>query len=77
MGACVSTQQGCVGGRFKKKNRKRKRIIGFRRRVSSQFSSSDNNKVDLTSLPQHSFSNPTFQGSCYSFFSFLLVFLFF
>lgn len=63
MGACVSTQQGCVGGRFKKKNRKRKRIIGFRRRVSSQFSSLDNNKVDAPSLPQHSFTNPTFQGS--------------
>ncbi|WJX56979.1 hypothetical protein P8452_42585 [Trifolium repens] len=65
MGACVSTQQGgCVGGRFnssKKKNRKRRRIVGLKRRVSSKLSSLDDNKK--LDLPQHSFSNPTFQGS--------------
>eukprot|EP00257_Ricinus_communis_P016994 XP_015575322.1 uncharacterized protein LOC8287053 [Ricinus communis] len=72
MGGCVSTPEGCVGGRLrssKKKTRKKKK--GIRRRVSSRLS--DHGSLDRPSSavppaaapPDHlsSFSNPTFQGS--------------
>ncbi|KDP21258.1 hypothetical protein JCGZ_21729 [Jatropha curcas] len=75
MGACVSTPEGCVGGRLRSKKKTRKKRKGIRRRVSSRLSdgSLDNNKFDrpLSSVsaaavpPDHrsSFSNTTFQGS--------------
>ncbi|KAK2636313.1 hypothetical protein Ddye_031105 [Dipteronia dyeriana] len=65
MGACVSTPQGCVGGRLrssKKKNRKRRK--SFKTRVSSRSSDRSQDKVDRSApLDRHSsFNNPTFQG---------------
>ncbi|BAT99338.1 uncharacterized protein HKW66_Vig0243690 [Vigna angularis] len=65
MGACVSTPQGCVGGRLsssKKKTRKRRRE-GLRRRVTSRLCKGSLDKVDVAGLPDCSFANPTFQGS--------------
>ncbi|RDX78414.1 hypothetical protein CR513_41310 [Mucuna pruriens] len=65
MGACVSTPQGCVGGRLsssKKKTRKRRRE-GLRRRVTSRLYKGSLEKVDVAGLPDCSFANPTFQGS--------------
>ncbi|CAJ1931631.1 unnamed protein product [Sphenostylis stenocarpa] len=65
MGACVSTPQGCVGGRLsssKKKTRKRRRD-GLRRRVTSRLCKESLDKVDVAGLPDCSFANPTFQGS--------------
>ncbi|XP_061365223.1 uncharacterized protein LOC133308598 [Gastrolobium bilobum] len=65
MGACVSTTQGCVGGRLsfsKKKFRKRKRY-GLRRRVYSRFSKGSLDKVDMLGLPDSSFVNPIIQGT--------------
>ncbi|KAH1058406.1 hypothetical protein AAZX31_02G023500 [Glycine max] len=65
MGACVSTPQGCVGGRLsssKKKTRKRRRE-GLRRRVTSRLCKESSEKVDVAGLPDCSFANPTFQGS--------------
>jgi len=65
MGACVSTPQGCVGGRLsssKKKTRKRGRREGLRRRVTSRLCKGSLDKVDVAGLPDCSFANPTFQG---------------
>ncbi|XP_027360906.1 uncharacterized protein LOC113869019 [Abrus precatorius] len=65
MGACVSTPQGCVGGRLsssKRKTRKRRRG-GLRRRVSSRLSKESLDKGDVTGLPDRSFANSAFQGS--------------
>ncbi|CAI8587774.1 unnamed protein product [Vicia faba] len=63
MGACVSSQQGCVGGMFNSsKKKRRRRTIGFRKNVSSSFDTTNNNNNNTVDLPQHSFSNPTFQG---------------
>ncbi|KAK7309549.1 hypothetical protein RJT34_06361 [Clitoria ternatea] len=65
MGACVSTPQGCVGGRLsssKRKNRKRRREE-LKRRVSSRLSKESLDKIDVAGFPDHSFVNPTFQGS--------------
>ncbi|KAL3036957.1 hypothetical protein AAZX31_01G037700 [Glycine max] len=65
MGACVSTPQGCVGGRLsssKKKTRKRRRE-GLRRRVTSRLCKESLEKIDVAGLPDCSFANPTFQGS--------------
>ena len=69
MGACVSTPQGCVGGRLrssKKKNRKRRK--SFKTRVSSRLSARSQDKVDRSApLDRHSsFNNPTFQGPFFS-----------
>lgn len=67
MGACVSTPQGCVGGRLsssKKKTRKRRRE-GLRRRVTSRLCKESSEKVDVAGLPDCSFANPTFQGWCF------------
>lgn len=66
MGACVSTPQGCVGGRLrssaKKKASSRKRKKGLiRRRVSSRLSNNSNNlEVDKFAQPDRSYINPTF-----------------
>ncbi|KAJ7943552.1 Protein ENHANCED DISEASE RESISTANCE 2 [Quillaja saponaria] len=65
MGACVSTPQGCVGGRLsssKKKARKRRRG-GIRRRVSSRLSDQSLDKVDRSAQLDRSFTNPAFQGN--------------
>ncbi|KAJ7953718.1 Protein ENHANCED DISEASE RESISTANCE 2 [Quillaja saponaria] len=64
MGACVSKQQGCVGGRLSssKKTRKRRRG-GIRRRVSSRLSERSLDKVDGSAPPDRSFTNPAIQGS--------------
>ncbi|KAK7367979.1 hypothetical protein VNO80_10000 [Phaseolus coccineus] len=65
MGACVSTPQGCVGGRLsssKKKTRKRRRE-GLRRRVTSRLCKGSLDKVDGAGLPDCSFANPTFQAT--------------
>ncbi|KAK7407317.1 hypothetical protein VNO78_09131 [Psophocarpus tetragonolobus] len=65
MGACVSTPQGCVGGKLsssKKKTRKRRRE-GLRRRVTSRLCKEPLKKVDVAGLPDCSFANPAFQGS--------------
>lgn len=64
MGACVSSQQGCFGGMFNSSKKKRRRTtIGFRKNGSSSLDNNNNNH-NIVDLPQHSFSNPTFQGSC-------------
>lgn len=70
MGACVSTQEGCVGGRLrssKKKTRKKKK--GTKRRVPSVLSDGSLDKFDTpdsvaAAPPDHClpFSNPTFHG---------------
>lgn len=72
MGACVSTPDGCVGGRLgskkKKKTRKRRRE-GLNRRESSPartapVSEGSPEKYDRSVPPDRSsFNNPTFQGS--------------
>ncbi|KAI8528451.1 hypothetical protein RHMOL_Rhmol12G0149300 [Rhododendron molle] len=66
MGACVSTPEGCVGGRLrsskKKASRKRKKGM-IRRRASSRLS---NNNLELDNKftqPDRSYINPTFHGS--------------
>ncbi|KAK4841506.1 hypothetical protein QYF36_011121 [Acer negundo] len=66
MGACVSTPQGCVGGRLRSSKRKNcKRRKSFKTRVSSRLSDRSQDKVDRSApLDRHSsFNNPTFQGS--------------
>ncbi|KAI4328343.1 hypothetical protein L6164_020702 [Bauhinia variegata] len=62
MGVCVSTPQGCVGGRLSSSKKKtRKRRDGIRRRVSSRLCKGSSDKADMPGLPDRSF-NPTFQG---------------
>ncbi|TKY69759.1 hypothetical protein E2542_SST06041 [Spatholobus suberectus] len=64
MGACVSTPQGCVGGRLSSSKKKTKRRReGLRRRVTSRLCKKSLEKVDVAGLPDCSFANPTFQGS--------------
>uniref|UniRef100_A0A2N9EBX7 Protein ENHANCED DISEASE RESISTANCE 2 C-terminal domain-containing protein n=1 Tax=Fagus sylvatica TaxID=28930 RepID=A0A2N9EBX7_FAGSY len=62
MGACVSRPEGCVGGRLKKKNRKRRRG-GLKQRVSSRLSDGSLDKGDRPGPSDRSYTNPTFQGS--------------
>ena len=66
MGACVSTPQSCVGGKFsslkKKKSRKRRRY-GLGRRVPSRLSEGSLENIDMNGLSNRSFTNPIFQGS--------------
>lgn len=68
MGACVSTPQGCVGGKLsssRKKNRKRRKAL--KKRVSSHLSDRRSlDRVDRSAQPDHhraSFTSQTFQGS--------------
>lgn len=74
MGACVSTPQGCVGGKLKrKKNRKRRRGDGLRRRVCCRlYKKGKGSSLDKVDVPgDRSFANnPTFQGSCFLLFFF-------
>ncbi|XP_022151158.1 uncharacterized protein LOC111019152 isoform X2 [Momordica charantia] len=63
MGACVSTPEGCVGGKFKKSSRKknrRKRRRGLKTRAFSGISDGSHRSDPID---HRSFSNPTFQGS--------------
>ncbi|KAL6983567.1 hypothetical protein U1Q18_016951 [Sarracenia purpurea var. burkii] len=64
MGACVSTPEGCVGGRLsssrKKCSRKRKKAI--KRKVSSRLSDRSFDMVDKSALPDGSNSHPAFHG---------------
>lgn len=63
MGACVSTPDGCVGGRLgsKKKKKTRKR----RRERLNRWESSPARTAPVSegSPDRSSFNNPTFQGS--------------
>jgi hypothetical protein len=65
MGACVSTPDGCVGGRLrrssKNKTRKRRRQ-GLGRRVPSRLSDGSQDKVDRSAPSDRSCANPTFHG---------------
>lgn len=64
MGACMSTPEGCVGGRLrssKNKTRKRRRAV-FKQRVPSRLSERSQDKVDRPPTSDRSYNNPTFQG---------------
>jgi hypothetical protein len=65
MGACVSTPDGCVGGRLrrssKNKTRKRRRQ-GLGRRVPSRLSDGSQDKLDRCAPSDRSCANPTFHG---------------
>ncbi|KAG2702213.1 hypothetical protein I3760_06G079700 [Carya illinoinensis] len=66
MGACVSTPQGCVGGRTrssKNKTRRRRRAGVLKRRVPSRLSEGSSDKVDRLPTSDLSCTNPSFQGS--------------
>ncbi|KAJ6323715.1 hypothetical protein OIU76_011081 [Salix suchowensis] len=70
MGTCVSTPEGCVGGRLKsskkmKMRRKGKKSTAFKRRSvpTSRMLSDDKSDGPASSGPPPSFTNPTFQGS--------------
>ncbi|XP_073268147.1 uncharacterized protein [Populus alba] len=72
MGACVSTPEGCVGGRLKSSKKMKIRRIGkkgtaFKRRSvsSSRMLSDDNSEGPASAAPplhRTSFTNPTFQA---------------
>ncbi|KAK2979739.1 hypothetical protein RJ640_012659 [Escallonia rubra] len=61
MGACVSTPQSCVGGRSKRKFRRRK-TAAIRRRVASRPSDRSSAKVDKSVPSERSSSNPAFHA---------------
>ncbi|KAK3027868.1 hypothetical protein RJ639_041502 [Escallonia herrerae] len=61
MGACVSTPQSCVGGRSKRKFRRRKKA-GIRRRVTSRLSDRSSAKVDKSAPSERSINNPAFHA---------------
>ncbi|XP_057993896.1 uncharacterized protein LOC110671174 isoform X2 [Hevea brasiliensis] len=70
MGACVSTPEGCVGGRLRSSKKKtRKKRKGIRKRVSSRLSDGSLDEFDrpasAAAAPpdqRSSFSNPTFHA---------------
>ncbi|PON67445.1 hypothetical protein PanWU01x14_102480 [Parasponia andersonii] len=67
MGTCVSTPEGCVGGRLrssKKTTGRKRRRRGLKGRVSSRFSEASSDKADRSAAADRStFTNPTSQGS--------------
>jgi hypothetical protein len=65
MGACVSTPEGCVGGRLsrssKNKTRKRRRAE-LKRRVPSRLPEGSQDKFDRSGPSDRSSANPNFHG---------------
>ncbi|XP_030553285.1 uncharacterized protein LOC115757257 isoform X1 [Rhodamnia argentea] len=64
MGACVSTPQECVRGRLRSSKKKaHKRRTKVKRRVGSRLSDGSLDRIDRSRPRDHSFNNPSFQGS--------------
>ncbi|XAR64982.1 hypothetical protein NMG60_11008892 [Bertholletia excelsa] len=68
MGACVSTPEGCVGGRLRSASKKKKcfskRRKAIKRRASSRLSDGALDKVDRSAQSDRCYNNPAFHGSC-------------
>lgn len=63
MGACVSTPEGCVGGKFKKSSKRKNRRRRRKGSKTTVFSALSDGSHRSEPIDHCSFSNPTFQGS--------------
>lgn len=62
MGACVSTPEGCVGGKFKKSSKRKNRRRRRKGSKTTVFSALSDGSHRSEPIDHCSFSNPTFQG---------------